>query len=119
MSPSVKQSAKTPPSHAKYPHAVAAPVASSRARTTGAIPLTSTSQKRKMRIPVAPAFKSARIREDVLRSLPSGSPRKTAHPAIAPRARIAVMVIAGRPPADAILGVASRSLGALDHLKEA
>src|SRR5205814_5460633 len=69
-------------------------VASASASSTGSIPLARTSQKRKRRIPVAPALSSERTLVEVLRIRPSGSPRNTVKPAIAPSARISPIDIA-------------------------
>jgi len=85
-------------------------VASASAASTGSTPLVRTSQKRKRRIPVAPAFSSERIRVDALRMRPSGSPRKTVKPAIAPSARISPIDIAASFTPGAILAAGSAPL---------
>src|SRR5947207_7572269 len=81
-------------SHPKCSHVPLLVVASASASSTGSIPFARTSQKRKRRMPVAPALSSERILVEVLRIRPRGKPRKTVKPAIAPSARISPIVIA-------------------------
>src|SRR5919109_1614431 len=93
MKPKISPAARTNARPTNSVHDPPSVTASSSDSSTGCTPWTSTSHRRKMRMPAARELSAARSWALAVWTRPSGRPRKIVKPAIAPRTRICAALI--------------------------
>src|SRR5919108_4435303 len=93
MKPKISPAARTNARPTNSVHDPPSVTASSSDSSTGCTPWTSTSHRRKMRMPAARELSAARSCALDVWTRPSGRPRKIVKPAIAPRTRICAVLI--------------------------